>query len=590
MDWEKDILPELLGSEGAIIEGATVYRSVLLDEKKIKAPWVVFKNVTFKETIVIEYLSHQATIAFYGCNLEAGVVFQYLSIKTKPSDKYSISFEECKINTTLFVRECILSNNIIIRNCTIAGAVTLTNVNLKTSQFWLANTKIGLDLEIHKCFINKFTISANSNIAYTVNITESSIGKLTTIDSVFKDNIVVEDCTVEEMYFSKGEYGNVYINDVKGQGSLSLQESNVKGDFLISYTDIQDYMGVVSVVISSCSFTNGFYMFDSNSFSLNAVLKKIYLFISDKSSGVISFSNLDVEEIRLSGINLKASIRFYGVNLNILEIDRFYNQGQLSLSSIGAINALAKASVAEIQKNRNLYIANSNLGRTQIYDVNFDLFSTVDIYDAILSDIVWGNVIWFNHAKFRISKKSYKILLPQENLPSLRAKREIYRQLKYASEKQGDRIQALEFQRWEMHYYKKYLWLALSWKNWKSLQDWFILWTSQTNNFGQSWMKPIGIGAVFAFVFYIPIALLNAKTLIPYTLSFSGRNIANTLTEIYEQRGIYFQLLNPTHSLSGLYGTTARNPSIILFDILHRIITSYFLFQIITAFRKYVRS
>ena len=68
---------------------------------------------------------------------------------------------------------------------------------------------------------------------------------------------------------------------------------------------------------------------------------------------------------------------------------------------------------------------------------------------SILIDIVIANVKWFSDKNLNSKTK--------ETSPDYTQKKEIYRQIKFALERQGDRISSLKFKALEMNAYKKEL-------------------------------------------------------------------------------------------------------------------------------------
>jgi len=150
-------------------------------------------------------------------------------------------------------------------------------------------------------------------------------------------------------------------------------------------------------------------------------------------------------------------------------------------------------------------------------------------------------------------------------------------------EKQGDRIQSLEFKQYEMIAYRNALNLSKG-----KIGERLIMWVNRSNSYGQNWWKPvlwaIGITALFYFL------ITTAQSPDINGVEFS-RNGANRLwSTLWKNLGVFFQMLNPVHLIDKMSeGAQEINKMTYFLDYLYRIIISYLIFQTISAFRKYVK-
>jgi hypothetical protein len=117
-----------------------------------------------------------------------------------------------------------------------------------------------------------------------------------------------------------------------------------------------------------------------------------------------------------------------------------------------------------------LDIFNSNLGVCELYNTFLDSFTKVAIKNSVLSEIITSNVRWFRLNQ--LEKPEDYPGSAQEFYWSNR--REFFRQLKYAMNKQGNRIQALEFKSYEMSAFHKEL--STQKTNRKNFTNKIILW------------------------------------------------------------------------------------------------------------------
>lgn len=221
-------------------------------------------------------------------------------------------------------------------------------------------------------------------------------------------------------------------------------------------------------------------------------------------------------------------------------------------------------------------IEHVNLDNAQLANIDFGTFAEVNVYRSTLTNIQISNVTWprritthfphnskFNGERFR---KGFKL-----QRPDYLARREVYRQLKFASSKQHDFIGEQHFHALEMNAYDH----TLRWKYefWTKLVLKLSLWTS---NFGQSVIRPlIGIFIVNGFLFYLLYRTSQTKfTGFDYT---KPQNYVDTIAE-------FIRVVNPLHN---------NDPELtgwaFIIDVLIRICSSYFIYNLIRATRRFVR-
>jgi len=214
------------------------------------------------------------------------------------------------------------------------------------------------------------------------------------------------------------------------------------------------------------------------------------------------------------------------------------------------------------------------MGKTNFTTFSFDGFHEIEIEDSNFSEIITANVRWFAPEIILKKVKDYQ---------GFGKCRDLFRQLKFAMLKQGDRVQALFFKRYEMQALRKQLLAEKGHKGEKAM-----LWMNQSNNHGQNWEKPLFLGLLFTSIMYIAFIISTAPELSNH-ISLSWANIMLTLKVIPKYSQIALKFLNPTHTYESLGISIRDNKWGNLFDIVQRIIISYFIFQTISAFRKYIR-
>ncbi|ETZ24174.1 hypothetical protein [Pedobacter sp. V48] len=125
----------------------------------------------------------------------------------------------------------------------------------------------------------------------------------------------------------------------------------------------------------------------------------------------------------------------------------------------------------------------------------------------------------------------------------------------------------------------------------RQLSEFLILWSSYSNNFAQSWLRAL-YGLLFAsLICYIPIAIVISNKLDFTNIDILGNPlIGNLLIALRDNFKLWFILLNLTHRISELAENITNISTWLYFwDMISRIVVAYFIFQIVTAFRKFSR-
>ncbi len=115
-----------------------------------------------------------------------------------------------------------------------------------------------------------------------------------------------------------------------------------------------------------------------------------------------------------------------------------------------------------------------------------------------------------------------------------------------------------------------------------------MLLLGNTNDFGQNWLKPFKYLLLSTAFFY---CLIISSTFTHIDFTFNPKIWVNPFKYILDANNlrVFPQLLNPTFSIFKIKQFELIDISFwaYLFDLLHKIILSFFIYQLITAFRKY---
>ncbi|WP_170252661.1 hypothetical protein, partial [Adhaeribacter aerolatus] len=343
--------------------------------------------------------------------------------------------------------------------------------------------------------------------------------------------------------------------------------SEFKKNLLIEIEDYtNDRIGTIGdLYISDTKFGNGFILKGANK-----IINTLHLKASPILAGTVLFDGCLFNKVKISGDNHKGNIIFTSSKFESVSFNHFSNYGNILFSSCEAIS----------KENSELRIWFSNLGKGQFFNFSFDSFSKVAIFDSQLSEIITTGVTWFSDEKLIV--ESY----PRQDFYI--KKREVFRQLKQSSEKQGDKIQALEFQALELKAFKQ----SIKTKEHFFKNDRMILLLSQTNDFGLNWRKPLYWVTGITTLFFILIAI-DISPELEWLPARSLPDITTTIQCISDKLFIFPQLFNPARSINRMFdGMKIKielTASLYFLDALHRIILAFFIVQIVSAFRKYVK-
>jgi hypothetical protein len=292
--------------------------------------------------------------------------------------------------------------------------------------------------------------------------------------------------------------------------------------------------------------------------------------------------------LKNQAINLNLAFEYFSVNT--LSIHQFRNDTSFRMVNICPL---------EGELSSEISIFESYLGKGEFYNVNFESFSEVNIYNAHLTDCSFVNIIWKEgiHAqkgrgiwktddevaltnKISIIEKNKNtdatkimtLLSDPQVIQYFQKLREVYRQLKYAFSKQGDIVNEQKFHSLEMKAHYK----TLSWEKNTGTKA-IILLSDKLSDFGQSISRPI-IGLIVGHSFLLLLLI--------YFGGISNLELATcdaTWSGFRQGFNWFIKLINPLRrgeELQGYY---------IALDITMRIWASYMIYNIIRASRRFIK-
>jgi len=409
--------------------------------------------------------------------------------------------------------------------------------------------------------INTFTNSNEINYSFQ----RCSFKRIEFLNTKFKGKIYFHDCQIEEDFIVNNcvFYGPFMIY------YISAKSIRIWNNDFLKRVDVYDFKKVETLILQFRKVMGRVHV---KQWHVNRVeLKSIHITFEEISECSIHLEDFFSKkiEIQFSGQLLQDSVRlndFRAEEINIYKLKNkstnnidlvrieankisflwLHNDGWLSLRDFkcGLDN---KESLFNIQ--------DSYFGNAELYHIDLNSFKKVHIFNCHLQNIIPVNVKWnFNITAYKGIKAEYL--------------RELFRQFKNVCFKNMDKVSQLQFERMEMTFYAT----QLHWR--RNFQDWFILKTNRfSNNHGSNWLLPLMWLLIFSFAFYTAINFVSG--------CFANYHFGNYLTFVF-----------PLHNINDILcvdPSKINHKNLVRFwDIVQKLFSSYFIFQFLRSFRKYV--
>lgn len=496
---------------------------------------LIFENCNLKALLEISNLKSLQSIKFFNCKIN--------DIILSDLDANELFFSDCKFNSISIIGQ--KNGALKFFNSHISNNVLVSQVN-------------GAQIIFDEVCVDGRTLLEQINLSDSLKIEGCKFNYDLVLDNIRSKVFHLEDNTYERrMLVSFG------LVDYK---KLKIVENDlVEIDEIIIEGGVYKYGGSLSLD-------------DQHINKLNLIVKKGFQNIFNISDGVIN-------EFNITGENEGGGIFLEDLEVRDFKISYYQNFGQMTVSHL--FSPETKESPTS-----SFLIEESDLGNLHLIDVDFKEFNEIEIDSSFLQNIQFSNVDWFGVEEFNKTAK---------NPIDFAEKREVMRQLKHAAEKQGDRAQALKFKAREYSLYEKVIDADIldgnSIKKKSKAQkkelsrlkaERYSLWIGRlTNDLGQNWVKPLKQIFIITAIFY-PFFIIAASS--EYTWWPFGNELAikDVLSLMWQELGVLPQLFNPARNAS-----TAFNKELsgifYYWDSLHRIVLTFYIFQIISAFRKFFK-
>jgi hypothetical protein len=399
------------------------------------------------------------------------------------------------------------------------------------------------------------------------------------------------DFTVDEIIFN-----NCFFDrDVKLIRNIEIERldfivASIKGQLEVHDCKIKE--GKWSIIDNSRVIINGGNFGNLNIGYWGGCILKELSFHFPKVYGLISVTSgkTKIERLDLFQYSSDLSISIEDIAVNSISVYRYRNEKSLRFSNLKTF---------ETDKESEFSIVESNLGSAEFYSIDFFAFKSLRILDTFLVDCIFVNVTFsknifslkgryvgqnddekilaikilafekYNWFRRRIKRISFD----KQIIPYFQKKKETLRQIKYALNKQGDVVNEKIFHSLEMKAYDR----SLSWKK-KFWTKFVIKFSSWTSDFGQSLHKPLLFLLIGHFALFS--ILLCTNQLNPLHISFQNPTEKGFWYSFHE----YFILINPFRRTDNTF-----RGGFILVDLAMRIWSSYMIYNIIRASRRFIK-
>lgn len=387
---------------------------------------------------------------------------------------------------------------------------------------------------------------------------------ITFVNCKFRNVIGFKKLNISRLEFLECEGELLFISNCKIGGYLYLRYNKIEDVNIIKL--ISQEISIIGNVGGKISIdylvankfnvkNNSNQLIVNNIKDLRCEIKILTIESNIKYDGANSFLNCDLGIVFLKGIS-NSILEFNYCKVNTIDINHFVNISALRFIGI------------EFENESFLNIKSSDLGKTVLFNVDFNKLNKFNLSAFNISEIVVANVNWCEKTKRIGSDKN----MADSEL------RDLFKQIKSVATRQNNKIEELKFHGLEMVYYKK----ELNKQNGKFNDKLILGFNEFTNNHGSSWTRPLVL---------IILIIIPTYFLIKCKIGYQEINVKYFWINFAE----ILECINPIRKFSECYGqngfslNTKGAQIARVLDFFLRISIGLLLFQLVRAFRKYVK-
>jgi len=556
---------------------------------------ISFNNVTFEKEVIFKDLEIKGWIEFINCIFHYNVSFISCCIEISkqfnPKEPISVLFSNCHFSAhNLNIEETETESGFKIKHTTDLhdlsirssklDKLNIESVTLNKVNFY--NNSFLSELRFENCTVNSLLRQESNSYSSLVFLKSKFLKNL-----FLKDNEIYLGLTFQECEF----IDTINIDpfqDIKQDSKLNLIDNIFNKKITISYYKrINQNIwsgGCDEIFIFANKFNDGIYISGCDEGQITRI-NKISLDFSSTFEGFLKISNFKTMYLLTTGENYKGNVILNFIEANDFSIEAFANYSTFQLIKCRSF-----------EKNSQFKILESYLEKFQFTNCDLASFEKFDFRSSNLSMIKSSSTLWFNYKQLEntiitnrpkntplLENGKYKIKKHNESV--YLQLRDVFRQLKYAMEQQGDKVNALTFKSYEMKAHHNYLKTSKSWYD----KDRISLLLGKTNSFGINWYLPLIFLFGFTILFHTFLLFDESPKYFCFGNTFLPKDF---LFDLWNTKSTFIKLLNPLLKMEDLFEVTDYKASGFthLSYFSYKIIYSFFIFQLISAFRKFVKN
>jgi len=571
------------------------------------------KKIRFDDKIVVFALVSWVNIEFIDCHFESDVIIKIIEKWEHDNTKASIKFVNCYINRILnnflppndsnmyrMATKIIAQNSLHIGSIEIDGNGQLLDLVIEQDEsnedFSIAKIAVEsgqyirmknvtvdeLDITYAQYLDLKRTILNKSNISKVIDFTTTdscsipilnfeSLHQLNLSDSIFKEIIInsnfgdvnISKITVESLEFQKsGSKGKVIIENGCNIGHLAFGAVSIN-EIVISEATIDHLILPIKLAKFNTLNVTGVseHPLHINKLSL---INGTFQQGADKDKPTIVLEGFTVSSINFASFNNNSNVYISGI-----EYQPRITKSLVSVLSSEYFDLLKshKISIDQLETQESDFkLLNSDLGKINFISCNFSEMS-MEIKASKISEIFLAGTD-----------------MPATLQGDFRDIQIGYAQLKKVYESRGDSVKSNEYLALELNAHYESLNQLTRKKTWAEFRDYATLFTNKySNNFGTDWWR-----ALWLLMFVMSVVYIIHNISLGYGLIIYKPN-EEQIDNFKEILSLFPEFLFPIHKADYIPEVVKLKITYAsrFWDFVGRILSAYFIYQFIFAFRKY---
>jgi hypothetical protein len=600
-----------------------VIDDIKISENEFLCEQIIFDNVAFQNHVLFQNISNYETIYFHNCTFINSLSFSNFDISTKTikvhthNRKIKINIQSCTINTLNLCDKSKFDGDINIFETNISN-LFIENIIIENGNLNILNCH---EINMHKyggfkgIKCKQVDIHSN-NFLNSVSFFDIEADFISFVGNNFKSSFYLDS----ELDFNVSFWNNIFLSQsmlglYNAKFSITLNQNTFKKDLYVrlhgKFIELAKFEFIKNEIEGSClieplepTLKNHLYKITEILLVDNKINNQFVLGCSEPTS------KIDLQRIKIGNTGFaKGEINTYNILTRNFELVGYFDStNRLVISEMAIQELIIKKFTnsgtvqflnCDVPENPETTFSatDSVLGNMQFRNFDINGFQTVNIDNTDLSTIsispisykpILAEKIISQNTRLTLRKR-IKNLFSKQNEDSddvirLNQERDIFRQLKLVCEKAGDRSASLYYKSYEMRTLHRELIRTKRLLNSNRL----LLALSRTNSYGQNYWWPILWAFLFTAFFYVTI-FTGISSQIEFKWSLNYEDWKYSAGILFENFPLMFKMLNPVYDLTKFAETRDINHWTWLFEYLHKLTLAFFVFQTISAFRKFVK-